>query len=84
MHDEADNADTSQFLEKLSGLEYVFVMVFRGIVHSSFDYNIQEPRASNRSQVQGNRGVPQGPQQLPDVELVFSTVHHRSEAEPYR
>jgi hypoxia up-regulated 1 len=37
MHDEADGADTARFLDKFSGLEYVSVMIFCGIVHSSFD-----------------------------------------------
>jgi len=31
-----------------------------------------------------NRRVPQSPQQLPNVELVLSAVHHGGEAEPYR
>ena len=83
MHDEADDADTTQFLEKLSGLEYVSFVIFSGTAHVSLDRNLQESRASNCSQVQGNRRVPQSPQQLPNVELVLATVHHRSEAKPY-
>ena len=40
MHDEADNADTTQFLQKLSGLEYVSLMIFRAIVHSPSGYDV--------------------------------------------
>ena len=83
MHDGADDADTSHFLNKISDLEYVFVETFRGISHSPFDCDVQEPRAPNRSQVQGNRGVPQSSQQLPNVELVFATIHHRCKEESY-
>ena len=36
MHDEADNADTTQFLEKMSGLEYVPFVSFGDNVDSPF------------------------------------------------
>ena len=62
MHDEADDADTSQFLEKLSGLEYVSFMIFGSAVDSLFDYDVQESRTPDCSQVQGDRRIPQGPQ----------------------
>lgn len=84
MHDEADDADTTQFLEKLSSLEYVIFVIFGSTVDSPSGYDVQESRGSNCSQVQGNRGVPQSTQRFPNVELVFTTVHYRGETKPYR
>jgi hypothetical protein len=81
MHDEADEADTTQFLEKLAGLEYEVLTAFCNTADPPF---FQEPRAPNCSQVPGNRRVSQGPQQFPDVELVLSVVHHRGQEKPYR
>ena len=51
MHDEADDADTTQLLEKLSSLEYVFLMIFCSTVDSIFDYGVQDSRAADCSQV---------------------------------
>lgn len=54
MHDEADNADMTQFLEKLSSLEYVSSFIFGIIAYSPLDCDVQESRAPNCPQVQGN------------------------------
>ena len=40
MHDEADDADTAQLLDKLSSLECVSVVTIRDVVRSSFDCGI--------------------------------------------
>ena len=80
MHDEADEADTAQFLEKLAGLEYEVSTTFCNAADPQF---LQEPRTPNCSQIQGSRRVPQGPQQFADVELVLSVVHHRGQEKSY-
>ena len=42
VHDEADAADTTQILEKLSGLEYVSFVILFGIVRLPFGCDVQE------------------------------------------
>ena len=40
MHDGADGADMTHFLDKLSDLEYVSIAIFGGIVHPPFDCDV--------------------------------------------